>query len=69
VCFLFPGDDTDRSRDEVLYKARLHPEQYSNSFSDEQMDRLHDAIVDVIDTAIASNAEKDKFPKDCEIIF
>jgi hypothetical protein len=32
------------------------------------MDRLHDAIMYIVDTAIANDAEKDKFPKDCMIL-
>jgi hypothetical protein len=47
-----------------MFKARLHPEQISNTFSDEQIDRLHDAIIHVIDTAIENDAEKARFPSD-----
>jgi formamidopyrimidine-DNA glycosylase len=47
-----------------MYQARLHPEQYSNTFSDEQVKRLHDAIMYVCDTAVGTLAESDKFPKD-----
>ncbi|KAH7385725.1 formamidopyrimidine-DNA glycosylase [Pyrenochaeta sp. MPI-SDFR-AT-0127] len=50
--------------DEVLYQARLHPEQYSNTFNDEQVKRLHDAILNVCDTAIEANADSDLFPED-----
>ncbi|KAF2995812.1 hypothetical protein E8E13_001254 [Curvularia kusanoi] len=50
--------------DEVMYQAKLHPEQYSNTFSDEQIKRLHDAIVYVCGTAVDALAESDKFPKD-----
>ncbi|CAO2650470.1 Nn.00g017620.m01.CDS01 [Neocucurbitaria sp. VM-36] len=50
--------------DEVMYQARLHPEQYSNTFSDEQIKRLHDAIMYVCDTAVEVNAESDRFPED-----
>lgn len=50
--------------DETMYQARLHPEQYSNTFSDEQIQRLHDAIMYVCDTAVGTLAESDKFPKD-----
>jgi formamidopyrimidine-DNA glycosylase len=52
------------TRDETMYQARLHPEQYSNTFSDEQVKRLHDAIMYVCDTAVGTLAESDKFPKD-----
>ncbi|KAF2832881.1 hypothetical protein CC86DRAFT_337864 [Ophiobolus disseminans] len=50
--------------DEVMYQARLHPEQYSNTFNDEQIKRLHDAIMYVCDTAVETLAESDKFPED-----
>ncbi|KAI4687675.1 uncharacterized protein J4E88_003266 [Alternaria novae-zelandiae] len=50
--------------DEVMYQARLHPEQYSNTFSDEQIKRLHDAIMYVCDTAVEANGDSDAFPKD-----
>jgi DNA-formamidopyrimidine glycosylase len=50
--------------DEIMYQARLHPEQYSNTFSDEQIKRLHEAIMYVCDTAVGTLAESDKFPKD-----
>ena len=52
------------SRDEVMYQARLHPEQYSNTFTDEQIERLHKAIMYVCDTAIEVNADSSLFPKD-----
>ena len=47
-----------------MYQARLHPEQYSNTFNDEQIKRLHDAIMYVCDTAVETLAESDKFPSD-----
>lgn len=50
--------------DETMYQAKLHPEQYSNTFSDEQIRRLHDAIMYVCGTAVDTLAESDKFPKD-----
>jgi len=50
--------------DETMYQAKLHPEQYSNTFNDEQIKRLHDAIVYVCGTAVDALAESDKFPKD-----
>jgi DNA-formamidopyrimidine glycosylase len=50
--------------DEIMYQARLHPEQYSNTFSDEQIKRLHEAMMYVCDTAVENLAESDKFPTD-----
>jgi len=50
--------------DEILYQARIHPEQYSNTFSDEQMNRLHDKLIEVCTTACDLLAESSKFPED-----
>jgi ribosomal protein S13 len=50
--------------DEIMYQAKLHPEQYSNTFSDEQIKRLHDAMMYVCDTAVETLAESDRFPAD-----
>lgn len=47
-----------------MYQARLHPEQYSNTFSDEQIKRLHKAMMYVCDTAVELLAESDRFPAD-----
>jgi hypothetical protein len=47
-----------------MYQAKLHPEQYSNTFSDEQIKRLHEAMMYVCDTAVEHLAESDKFPAD-----
>ena len=47
-----------------MYQARLHPEQYSNTFSDEQIATLHKAIMYVCDTAVGVLADPDQFPKD-----
>lgn len=53
-------------RDEVLYQARLHPEQYSNTFSDEQISRLYKALMYVCDTAVELLGDSDNLPKDCK---
>jgi formamidopyrimidine-DNA glycosylase len=42
----------------------VHPEQYSNTFSDEEMDRIHDSIDMVCTTACDLLAESSKFPED-----
>lgn len=47
-----------------MYQARLHPEQYSNTFSDTQVKKLHDAMMYVCNTAVDTLAESDKFPED-----
>jgi formamidopyrimidine-DNA glycosylase len=38
--------------------------RYSNTFTDEQVKKLHDAIMYVCDTAVGTLADSDKFPKD-----
>ncbi|KAK7193484.1 hypothetical protein DPSP01_000044 [Paraphaeosphaeria sporulosa] len=50
--------------DEIMYQAKLHPEQYSNTFSDAQVAELHKAMMYVCNTAVDTLAESDKFPED-----
>ena len=49
--------------DEVLYQARIHPEQYCNTFSDEQIKELHDSLISVCTTAVELLADSSKFPE------
>ncbi|KAF2196701.1 TPR-like protein [Delitschia confertaspora ATCC 74209] len=49
--------------DEVLYQARLHPEQYSNTFSDAQIKQLHDALMYVCNTAVDLLGDSEKLPE------
>lgn len=49
--------------DEVLYQARIHPEQYSNTFSDAQLKTLHKSLINVCTTAVDLLAESSKFPE------
>jgi formamidopyrimidine-DNA glycosylase len=44
--------------DEVLWAARLHPKVMARSLSDEELDRLHDAIVEVLSHATRTIAER-----------
>jgi formamidopyrimidine-DNA glycosylase len=50
--------------DESLYQARLHPEQYCDNFTDEEIKRLHDSITNVCQTACDLLADSDQFPDD-----
>ena len=50
--------------DEVLYQARIHPEQYSNTFSDAQMKALHDSLTKVCGIAVETLSDSSKFPDD-----
>ncbi|KAL1607769.1 hypothetical protein SLS60_002705 [Paraconiothyrium brasiliense] len=49
--------------DEIMYQAKLHPEQYSNTFSDAQVKQLHNAIMYVCNTAVEMLADSEKFPE------
>ncbi|EDN99554.1 hypothetical protein SS1G_02408 [Sclerotinia sclerotiorum 1980 UF-70] len=50
--------------DEILYRARLHPEQYSNTFSSEEIKRLHASMMYICQTAVDLLADSSKFPDD-----
>ena len=52
------------SRDEVLYNARIHPEQYSNTLSAAQIKQLHKSIVYVCGFAVDSLADSSQFPEE-----
>ena len=50
--------------DELLYNARIHPEQYSNTLSDDQITQLHKSLHYVCDLAVETLADSSKFPKE-----
>ncbi|KAI4277607.1 MAG: hypothetical protein LQ337_001630 [Flavoplaca oasis] len=50
--------------DELLYNAKIHPEQYSNTLSPAQMKQLHKSIHYVCSTAVELLAESDRFPEE-----
>ena len=50
--------------DEVLFQAKLHPEQYCDDFSDEQITTLYKAIRYVCQLAVDKLGDSDQFPKD-----
>ncbi|KAH8904332.1 hypothetical protein BR93DRAFT_930367 [Coniochaeta sp. PMI_546] len=50
--------------DEVLYHAKLHPEQYCDEFNDEQIKRLYESIRYVCQTAVDKLGDSDEFPDD-----
>ena len=52
------------ARDEVLYNARIHPEQYSNTLSAAQVKQLHRSIQYVCGFAVDSLADSSKFPEE-----
>lgn len=47
-----------------MYHSRTHPEQYSNTLSDNQLSRIYDSLMYICETAVAANAESSKFPDD-----
>jgi formamidopyrimidine-DNA glycosylase len=49
--------------DEVLFQARIHPEQPANTLTNEQTQNLHAAIRLVLETAIRHEATYRDFPK------
>ncbi|KAI1095712.1 Formamidopyrimidine-DNA glycosylase N-terminal domain-containing protein [Rostrohypoxylon terebratum] len=50
--------------DEVLYQAKLHPEQYCDDFGDADVAALYKAIRYVCDTAVEKLGDSDQFPED-----
>ncbi|KAL4814847.1 DNA glycosylase/AP lyase [Aspergillus spinulosporus] len=49
--------------DEILYHAKIHPEQYSNTLTDDQIKELHSSIHYVCSTSTEVLADSDKFPE------
>ncbi|KAJ5281014.1 hypothetical protein N7478_006386 [Penicillium angulare] len=49
--------------DEILYHAKIHPEQYSNTLTDDQIKELHTAMHYVFTTAMDVLADSEKFPE------
>ena len=49
--------------DEILFQARMHPEQYANTLSDDQITELHKQLMTVVDIAIETKSDSDEFPK------
>ena len=49
--------------DEVMYNAKIHPEQYSNTLSQEQLKQLHKSIHYICGTAVELLGDSEKFPE------
>jgi formamidopyrimidine-DNA glycosylase len=49
--------------DEVLYQSKIHPASPGNSLSEEQLERLHAAILSVCKHAVSVDADSASFPK------
>ncbi len=50
--------------DEIMYHAKMHPEQYSNTLSEEQITQLHESIHYICGTAVDLLADSDRYPED-----
>ena len=50
--------------DEIMYNAKMHPEQYANTLSDDQIKQLHKSIHYVCGTAVDLLADSDQFPEE-----
>lgn len=48
--------------DETLYQAKVHPEQYSDDFSDEEIKRVYENIRYVCQLAVDKLGDSDQFP-------
>lgn len=51
-------------RDEILYDAKIHPEQYSNTLTPAQIRQLHKSIHYVCSFAVDNLADSSKFPEE-----
>ncbi|KAJ3510860.1 hypothetical protein NMY22_g15840 [Coprinellus aureogranulatus] len=49
--------------DEILYHARIHPEQRCNTLTDQQIKELHEKTIYVARTAVDANADDSLFPE------
>jgi formamidopyrimidine-DNA glycosylase len=50
--------------DEILYQAMIHPAQYTNTMTDEEVRLLYDKMKYVCETAVQVEADEEKFPND-----
>jgi formamidopyrimidine-DNA glycosylase len=50
--------------DEIMYNAKMHPEQYAYTLKDDQIKQLHKSIHYVCGTACELLGDSDKFPED-----
>lgn len=50
--------------DEILYHARVHPEERCSSLADGQLQALHTQIAEVCRIAVEVNADDTQFPEE-----
>lgn len=51
-------------RDEILYHAKVHPEQYTNTLDKNQIEQLNNSIHNICSTSVDVLADPDRFPED-----
>ena len=51
-------------RDEIMYNAKIHPEQYSNTLTPAQIKQLHKSIHYICSFAVENLADSSKFPEE-----
>ncbi|KAI9728637.1 MAG: hypothetical protein M1828_002743 [Chrysothrix sp. TS-e1954] len=49
--------------DEILFQARIHPEQYCNTLDEAQTKQLHDKLISICTTACDLLADSSRFPE------
>ena len=52
------------NRDEIMYDAKIHPEQYSNTLTAAQIKQLHKSIHYICSFAVDNLADSSKFPEE-----
>ena len=52
------------NRDEIMYDAKIHPEQYSNTLTPAQTKQLHKSIHYICSFAVDNLADSSKFPEE-----
>ncbi len=52
------------ARDEIMYDAKIHPEQYSNTLTPAQIKQLHKSIHYICSFAVDNLADSSKFPEE-----
>ena len=59
-----PLTSISKNRDEVMYDAKIHPEQYSNTLTPAQIKQLHKSIHYICSFAVENLADSSKFPEE-----
>jgi formamidopyrimidine-DNA glycosylase len=50
--------------DEILYQAKIHPAQYTNTLTQDELVELYNKLKFVCETAVNAEADESKFPQD-----